>query len=275
MPTSSWALRSGSARGVNTGTWGHRKNIVGAYFQDDWRATDTLTLNLGMRWEYHTPLYEVKDRQSNFEPFTGKLLLAGQDGNSRALYNGYWKDFQPRSASPGRRASSRAARPCCAGAYTISSFMEGTGTNLRLPLNPPFNVEFETLYDKGDALLVPQSNISQGLTVLQALDPFKGVNIRLWDPNVRPANVQQWSLIVERQLPSGYGRDGRLCRPARHASGCADALLPVPRCFLTGPRSRAATSRATRSSPGSRRSRAPSPTATSAMTRCKSRRAGG
>jgi hypothetical protein len=188
-------------RGVNTGTWGHRKNIVGAYFQDDWRATDTLTLNLGVRWEYHTPLYEVNDRQSNFEPFTGKLMLAGQDGNSRALYNGYWKDFQPRIGFAWTPGFLEGGRTVLRGAYTISSFMEGTGTNLRMPLNPPFNVEFETLYDKGDALLIPQSNITQGLTVLQALDPYKGVNIRLWDSNVRPANVQQWSLIVERQLP--------------------------------------------------------------------------
>jgi len=33
------------------------------------------------------------------------------------------------------------------GAYTISSYLEGTGTNLRLPLNPPFSSpEFETDY---------------------------------------------------------------------------------------------------------------------------------
>ena len=33
------------------------------------------------------------------------------------------------------------------GAYTISSsYLEGTGTNLRLPLNPPLNEEFDTRY---------------------------------------------------------------------------------------------------------------------------------
>jgi hypothetical protein len=37
--------------------------------------------------------------------------------------------------------------------------------------------------------------------VLRAADPFKGANIRLWDPNVRPAEVQQWSFLIERQLP--------------------------------------------------------------------------
>lgn len=37
-------------RGINsTGPWGQRANVFGAYFQDDWRAADTLTLNLGLR----------------------------------------------------------------------------------------------------------------------------------------------------------------------------------------------------------------------------------
>jgi len=184
-------------RGVDTGTWGHRKNILGFYFQDDWRATESLTLNLGLRWEYHTPFYEVCDRQSNFEPFSGKLLLAGKEGNNRALYYGYKRDWQPRVGlawTPswfGRKVVLRAA-------YTISSFMEGTGSNLRLPLNPPFNTEYEAIYE-GQVRV--GSTTSQGLTVLQAQDPWKNVNIRLWDPFVRPANVQQWSFVVERQLP--------------------------------------------------------------------------
>ncbi len=33
------------------------------------------------------------------------------------------------------------------GAYTISSYLEGTGTNLRLPLNPPFEQEFDSIYN--------------------------------------------------------------------------------------------------------------------------------
>lgn len=150
-----------------------------------------------MRWEYHTPLYEVKDRQSNFEPFSGKMLLAGQDGPNRGLYATYTKDWQPRVGfawTPGFLGRKTVLR----GAYTISSFMEGTGVNLRLPLNPPFNTEFETIYE-GQAAV--GSTTDQGLTVLRAADPFRGVNIRLWDPEVRPANVQQWSFIFERQLP--------------------------------------------------------------------------
>jgi hypothetical protein len=142
---------SRAGRGLNTGSWGHRKIILGFYIQDDWRATNELTLNLGLRWEYHSPLVEVMDRQSNFSPFTGALMLAGKDGNSRALYNPFKKDFQPRIGfawTPRALGSKTVLR----GAYTISSFMEGTGTNLRMPMNPPFNAEYEAIYEGQTAI---------------------------------------------------------------------------------------------------------------------------
>ena len=183
-------------RGVD-GIWGHRKTIFGLYVQDDWRVTSHLTLNLGIRWEYHTPLVEVYDRQSNFSPYTGELLLPGQNGQNRALYDPYKKDFQPRLGFAWTVRDSTVIR----GAYTISSYMEGTGTNLRLPINPPFQTEFENRWDDGN---FPQPAIStaEGVTALGGKNPFDGANIRLWDKKVRPANTQQWSLIVEHQLPS-------------------------------------------------------------------------
>ena len=55
-----------------------------------------LTLNLGLTWEYTSPWVEKDDRQSNIDLATGQLLLAGQNGNSRALYDAYYGAFEPR-----------------------------------------------------------------------------------------------------------------------------------------------------------------------------------
>ena len=187
-------------RGVSTGTWGHRSTVFGVYAQDDWRAGNSLTLNLGLRWEYHSPWVEVADRQSNFDLITGKLLLAGKDGNSRALYRPFKKDYQPRigfAYNPKGLKRHFVLR----GAYTISSYLEGTGTNLRMPLNPPFNSEYQALYNTPDFFL-PPTRLSDGLAGLNPKDPFAGATIRLWDPNVRPAISQQWNMAVEAQLPA-------------------------------------------------------------------------
>ncbi len=194
-------LPSNLGRGVNTGTWGQRANILSGYFQDNWHLSNTLTLNLGVRYETHTPWVEVKNRQTNFGLFTGSVETAGQSklySNSRALYNNYngALNFQPRIGIAWTPAPKTVVRA----AFTISSYLEGTGTNLRLPLNPPLNEEFEARYNTGTYAL-PPSRTEQGLTVLQSpSDPFSGANIRLWNPNVRPAISEQWNFSVQNQL---------------------------------------------------------------------------
>jgi len=193
-------------RGLQAGTWGHRSTIWGFYFQDDWRATNNLTLNLGLRWEYHTPWVEVDNRQTNFGEFSGTQYNAGQScpfADCRALYNTFKKDFQPRlgfAYTPDVLSKKLVFR----GSFTMSSYLEGTGTNLRLPLNPPLEQEFESNYNiAGAAYQLPGSTLDQGLSKINAKDPFAGATIRLWDPNIRPAVVQQWNVTAEYEFKGG------------------------------------------------------------------------
>jgi hypothetical protein len=183
--------------GVNGGTWGQRANIFSAFAADDWHIRPNLTLNLGLRWELHTPWVEVKDRQANFTEFTGQVLIAGQNGASRALYNQYngITNFQPRLGVAWNVTKDTVIRA----SYTLSSYLEGTGTNLRLPINPPFAHEESANYTSMSA---PGSTLDQGFLPFQAnpADPFAGATLRLWDPNNRPAVSNQWNLSIQRQL---------------------------------------------------------------------------
>lgn len=179
------------------GTWGQRGNIFASFFQDDWHVTPTLTLNLGVRWELHTPWIEVKDRQANFGLFSGDVELAGQSGNSRALYNQYngITNWQPRVGMAWNVKKNTVVRA----AYTLSSYLEGTGTNLRLPLNPPVTPPEQDA--KYTSLPFPSSTLSEGfLPFLTTGDPFAGATLRVWDPNVRPAVSNQWNFTVQQQL---------------------------------------------------------------------------
>jgi hypothetical protein len=74
-----------SALNQNGATGGYLfRNNVRGWFVDDFRATPNLTLNLGVRWEYDGPLYLKYNKLSNYDPATGQLVIAGQNGVSRS-----------------------------------------------------------------------------------------------------------------------------------------------------------------------------------------------
>jgi hypothetical protein len=215
--------------GSQTGTWGHRQNRIGMFFQDDFKMKSNLTLNLGIRWEYTSPVVEVHDRQSNFDITTGKQLFAGQDGNSRALYDPYYKGFEPRIGfawTPKMFADKLVVRA----GYGITQYMEGTGSNLRLPLNAPFFSEADTTYDKSSGA----GSIASGFTDLLATGQIFG-QIRVWNPDLRPQFTQQYNLTFEYQLtPRSTVTLGYVGHNATHLVAPTDWNQPLPG---TGPAS--------------------------------------
>jgi hypothetical protein len=172
--------------------WTHLQNRISLFGQDDFKLRQDLTLNVGLRWAFTSPLVEKDNRQSNFNLVTGEQIFA-QDGGleERALYKPYYKGFEPRLGAAWRATERLVVR----GAYGISQFMEGTGANLRLPLNPPFFFESAVNYD-------PSSGPGQTGTGFAELVPgtTPSGNVRAYDPDLRPQFTQQWNAFVEYQV---------------------------------------------------------------------------
>jgi len=187
---------SGKGRGGGSpdDPWTHLQNRIGLFVQDDFKVTPKLTLNLGLRWAYTSPLVEKDDRQTNIDIHTGVQTFA-KDGSieDRALYKPYYKGFEPRLGV----AWSASERLVLRAGYGISQYMEGTGANLRLPLNPPFFFESNVSYDRTTGA----GTLATGFAELKPQDRPSG-NVRAYDPNLRPQFTQQWNAFAEYRLTS-------------------------------------------------------------------------
>ncbi|MBI4905640.1 MAG: TonB-dependent receptor [Acidobacteria bacterium] len=193
---------SAKGRGAVTGKWGQRHWRNAVYFQDDWKARRNLTLNLGLRWEYISPLYEVADRQVNINTYTGALIYPGKTEFGRALYKPYRKQFMPTIGfawTPEAFHSKLVVR----GGYRFSSFLEGTGANLRLPLNPPFFIESNVNFDAatpGDIRTGFADVIGAGDLTGPRTGAAPFYQARAWDLDLRPQFTNQYNFTLEYQF---------------------------------------------------------------------------
>ena len=184
------------------GLFGQRQYRDAFYVQDDWKLRPNLTVNLGLRYEYDQPIYEAHNKMVSVDlakakfnptaPLDSLLLFAGQNGNSRALYNPYHFSFMPRFGF----ALQVNPRTVLRGGYGITNFLEGTGNGLRMTQNAPFLSSF-TLSAGAPGPTTPGTplQVTNGFT--GGSSPATGTQYDVWDPNLRPAVVQQFNLTAE------------------------------------------------------------------------------
>jgi len=188
-------LVGGGGRDAGAAEFGTRGNTFGAFVQDDWRVTNNFTVNIGVRFEDHVPMNEIKNREVNFGLFTGTLQVA--HGN-QALYENYLGrgDWQPRIGfawSPAALAGKAVIR----GGYGMSSYMEGGGANQRLTGDWPFTQASSGVLSTIDQGFAPAPPVCP---VPLTLSCFTGARIKVFDQHLRPANTQQWNLAFQYQF---------------------------------------------------------------------------
>jgi hypothetical protein len=184
---------SNSARGLGIGFRNFRQRRVGLYLNDDWRAKDNLTLNLGLRWEYFGPAFEAHDHLSGFDPGTGTIILAGQNGVPRGLRKQNWTDFQPRIGIAWHMPDQKMVVRTGWGVYFMPM------TTFPSPFLNLLNEPFFTSQSFFGTPLVPN------LTLANAFPSVGGIastSLNSINRNFQDPYLQQWNLSVGRELAS-------------------------------------------------------------------------
>jgi hypothetical protein len=84
-------------RGDPGGPYFQSNKEIAFFVQDDWKATPTLTLNLGLRYDIFTAPTERFDQQANFDPATRRMIVAGDSApGGRDLADTDKNNFGPR-----------------------------------------------------------------------------------------------------------------------------------------------------------------------------------
>lgn len=193
---------------------------LSGFIQDDYKVSQNLTLNYGLRWDYNQPARDRRDIIFNVDPQGGRLVLPNQTiidqyvnplfpraipivtaqaagFPERSLRNSDFNNYQPRIGL--------AWRPF-GGSETV--LRGGYGF-----FNDDFTADiFSALYGGPFSLTESFVNsIANNTPALTLQRPFLGagttgnVDVTGLDVNLRNAYVQQWNLTVERDLGASIG----------------------------------------------------------------------
>jgi hypothetical protein len=176
--------------------FGNRQRTYGAFVQDDYKLSSSLTLNLGLRYDYTTPITEAHNRQSNFDFSTGQLIVAGKNGNSDGLVTTDKADFSPRLGLAWSPLKSRKI-VVRAGYGRFFSYQEiRTGDPLQLGYNLPFFFEPSFVSDG----ITPVLTVSGGFPSLD-ISQAKLAGVTSNDRRLHAPVTDEWNLNIQNQLP--------------------------------------------------------------------------
>jgi hypothetical protein len=211
--------------------------FFGFFLQDDFKIAPKFTLNLGLRYELETPITERFDRlvagfafgqsnpletaaQTNYarNPIPelpvaqfrvqGGLQYVTQNGNSRSPFKGEKNNFLPRFGFAWQPLNKLVVR----GGYGL--FYDTLGVNTTAPIQTGFSqsTPIQASLDNGQTYVATFANpFPNGLIAPQGaaggLLTNVGQNISFFDPNLKQAYAQRWSLGIQYELPWGFVLD--------------------------------------------------------------------
>ena len=201
-----------------------RNTVLAPWVQDDWRISKTLTVNLGLRYEWFgRPVSDDGSIASvEFNNGTAALFTGRDPGNlPRSLIYNDNKDFGPRIGfawNPRFGGGKTVLR----GAYGIFYQRELANTWIDIAINPPFirqtTITLDT--DPASAFYFGKYNLSNP-TALGSAIPLLIFSI---DPRWKDAYIQQWNFTLQRDL--GYNTTVQIGYVGNHSTHLARETFP-------------------------------------------------
>jgi Carboxypeptidase regulatory-like domain/TonB-dependent Receptor Plug Domain/TonB dependent receptor len=88
---------TGGSRGFLLDFYDYTNSEHSIFVQDDWKLSNRVTVNLGLRYEVYVPDTEAENRLPNYDVEGMRLVYAGEDGTSeRANKETRWGNLAPR-----------------------------------------------------------------------------------------------------------------------------------------------------------------------------------
>ncbi|MGZ4786902.1 MAG: outer membrane beta-barrel protein [Terriglobales bacterium] len=186
-----------------------RGNVWNAYVQDDWRVRSNLTLNIGLRYEYYSPLTEVNNQLVNLDIAPGVTAVtpvcaagSGASPSQCAIgvgpYSGAYpsslvnpdrNNFAPRVGIAWKPFAKTVVRAGYGINYNTSAF---NNIALQMAYQPPF--------------AFTQTNVGAAATPIDITNAFTtttttGITNNYGvDKNYRMGYVQIWNLDIQREI---------------------------------------------------------------------------
>lgn len=177
------------------------------YLQDDFRVTPKLTLNMGLRWDMFVPWVEDDDRQSNFDPSTGQMVVASEDAVINGVHVGRYlqtyakDDFGPRFGFA--YDLSGTGRTLIRGGFGVFWNWGVGGTSSSKTTNQPFLQTTDLIANSGGTTL-PLSTGFPPPPPVDASIPPGGSTRSSFDINYRDQYSMNWNINLQKQLGRDY-----------------------------------------------------------------------
>jgi hypothetical protein len=189
---------------------GTRHWAVFSFIHDKWQVSPKMTIDLGLRHEYYTPLVGLESTGglANYDMATNALLVAGYGSNATNVgVKSYFKNFVPRTGLSYRLTETSVVRAGY-GISTIPFPDNSYAFNFPVKQNNDFNapntfapapVRMANGFPAPIFVDIPEDGVIRADTTLLRSQRYFSI-----PQDLHEGRLQSWNIAYQRQLPGGF-----------------------------------------------------------------------